>query len=301
MQRQEYALQTFVGLVRTMRPKQWTKNFVIYAGLVFDGQLLILDSLLRTTVGFVLLCAIASTVYIINDLVDIESDRQHPTKRNRALPSGQLPVPVAVLAAGLLPTVTLIVAVLLSPRFAIVLAAYLVLQILYSFSLKQIVILDVMAIAAGFLLRVAAGIVVISGVAFSPWLFSCVGLLALFLAISKRRGEYVMLGETAGEVRNTLGQYNLALLDDMMRLALTTMLMTYILYTIDAETAKIANINTSLATVPFVIYGVFRYLYLMHVKGEGSAPDEVLLRDRPLQIAIVLWGVMFVVLLYIVG
>lgn len=294
-------MQVLVGLIRTMRPRQWTKNVVIFAGIVFDGQLFAQEAFLRVVFAFGLLCVIAGSVYIINDLVDIESDRQHPVKRYRALPSGRLPVNFAVIAAVLLPTTALVSAWLLNERFAITLASYLVLQILYSFWLKQVVILDVMSIAAGFVLRVAAGIVVVGGIQFSPWLFSCVGLLALFLAIGKRRGEFLMLGDSAGSVRSTLKYYNLALLDDMMRIVLTSTLITYILYTIEAQTIKIVNINAALITVPFVIYGVFRYLYLIHVEGEGSAPDEVLLRDRPLQLAICAWAFTFIVLLYIIG
>lgn len=295
----ELRLPALIGLIRTMRPRQWTKNGIIFAGLVFDGQLLIPDSFLRVTVSFFLLCLVSSTIYIINDLVDIESDRQHPRKRLRALPSGQLPVRVAIAAAIVVPTVAVGLALLYSWKFAVVLVAYLVLHIAYSFRLKNVVILDVLSITAGFVLRVAAGVVVIEVAQFSPWLYGCAGMLALFLAIGKRRQELLELADQAGSVRVTFKHYNLALLDDMLRIAMIITMMSYILYTIEAPSPLLAGTNLALLTVPFVLYGMFRYLYLIHVKGEGSAPDEVLLKDRPLQWTLLLWGLTFVAILYL--
>jgi 4-hydroxybenzoate polyprenyltransferase len=297
---QESVLQAIIGLIRTMRPKQWTKNVIIYAGLVFDGQLFILDSFLRVTLSFFLLCLSASTIYIINDLVDIERDRQHPKKKYRALPSGQLHVRIAVVAAVIIPTVAIIVAALYSPYYAAILLFYIILNILYSFRLKHVVIIDVMTITAGYVLRVAGGVLVIDVAKFSPWLYAVTALFALFLAISKRRQELVMLADGAAEVRPIFKEYNLPLLDDMLRLVTTGTLITYILYTIEAPSVLLAGNNLALITVPFIMYVIFRYLYLIHVKGEGSAPDEVVLRDRPLQIAILLWGASFVFILYIV-
>lgn len=282
-----------------MRPKQWTKNGIVYAGIVFDGQLLNPDSFLRVTVSFFLLCLVSSTIYIINDLVDIESDRQHPRKRKRALPSGQLPVPLAIAAAIILPLVSVGLALAYSWRFAAVLIVYLILHIAYSLKLKHVVILDVLSITAGFVLRVAAGVVVIQVAQFSPWLYGCAGMLALFLAIGKRRQELLELAEQAGSVRVIFKHYNLALLDDMLRMAMIITMMSYILYTIEAPSVLLAGTNLALLTVPFVLYGMFRYLYLIHVKGEGSAPDEVLLKDRPLQVTLLLWGLTFVAILYL--
>lgn len=292
-------MQALIGLIRTMRPKQWTKNIIIYAGLVFDGQLLILDSLARVTVSFFLLSLIASTIYIVNDLVDIESDRQHPRKKYRALPSGQLPIPLAVAAAIILPIFSLLVAISYNPNFAVVLVAYFVLHILYSLALKNIVIVDIMAITAGFVLRVAAGVVVVKVANFSPWLYACTALLALFLALGKRRQEMLLLAENAQNIRITYKHYNLPLLDELLRVTTTSTFITYLLYTIEAPTIKVADTNVALITVPFVLYALFRYLYLIHVENEGSAPDEVLLTDRPLQIAIALWGLSFVAILYL--
>lgn len=284
-----------------MRPKQWTKNALIYAGLVFDGQLFRADSFLRVTLSFVLLCLAASTVYIINDLFDIERDKQHPKKRYRPLPSGQLPVPLAIAAAVILPIVTIGIALLYSPYFAVILIIYIGLNILYSFRLKHVVIIDVLTITAGYVLRVAGGVVVIQVAKFSPWLYAVTALFALFLAISKRRQELVMMKDSGAEqVRPIFKEYNLTLLDEMLRTVTTSTFIAYILYAIEAPTVLLAGNSLALLTVPFVIYGLFRYLYLIHVKGEGSAPDEVLLSDRPLQVTILLWGITFVLVLYVI-
>jgi 4-hydroxybenzoate polyprenyltransferase len=292
-------VQSLIGLIRTMRPRQWTKNAIIFAALVFDGQLFNAQAFLTVLVSFGLLCLISSTVYIINDLVDIESDRRHPTKRMRALASGQLSPKIAGVAAIIIPAVSLVIAVSYSPAFAVVLVLYVVLQLTYSFYIKNIVILDVLAVAAGFVLRVLAGVAVIDVARFSPWLYAVTALLALFLIIGKRRQELLLLADEAGSVRVTLRKYNLPLLDDMLRMVMTGTLISYLLYTIEEPSPLLRETNLALLTVPFVVYGIFRYLYLMHVRGDGGAPDEVLLKDRPLQIAIALWGLTFVGLLYL--
>lgn len=292
-------MQPILGLIQTMRPRQWTKNVIIYAGLVFDGQAFIAQSFLRVTAAYVLLCLISGAVYIINDLVDVESDRQHPTKRNRPIPSGRVPMGLARVAAVVLPLVVFALAFAFSPPFAAVIIAYFVLQLAYSFSLKRIVILDVLTVMMGFVLRVVAGVVVIEVARFSPWLYASTALLALFLIVGKRRQELLQLAEQAGTLRVTLRHYNLPLLDDMLRMVMTGTLITYLLYTIEAPSPLLAGTNLALLTVPFVLYGVLRYLYLIHVKGEGSAPDEVLLKDRPLMAAIVLWGITFLAILYL--
>jgi len=182
---------------------------------------------------------------------------------------------------------------------AVIIALYLIINLLYSFRLKHIVIIDVLSITSGFVLRVAAGVAVISVQAFSPWLYACTALLALFLAVGKRRQELIQMQEQAGAVREALNKYNLPLLDDMLRFVMVGTFMTYLLYTIERPSILLAGNNLTLATVPFVLYGLFRYLYLIHVEGEGSAPDEVLLKDRPLQVTILLWGLSFVLILYV--
>ncbi len=291
-------MRAFTGLIRTMRPKQWTKNLLfVFPALVFDGQLFILEPFLRVSAAFVLFCMVSGTVYIINDLVDVNSDREHPTKRNRPIPSGRLPVRVATVAAVLIPLVSLSLALWLSPPLAGILAIYLVLQLFYSFKLKHMVIIDVLTLMIGFILRVAAGVVVIQVENFSPWLYACTGLLALFLAIGKRRQELLTLGDGAVNVRQIFQEYNIPLIDDMLRVVTTGTLITYTLYTIEKPTD---GTNLALLTVPIVMYGLFRYLYLIHVRGEGSAPDEVLLKDRPLQLTLVAFGLTFIVILYIV-
>ena len=291
-------MRAFTGLVRTMRPKQWTKNLLfVFPAIVFDGQLFLLEPFMRVFAAFVLFCMISGTVYIINDLVDVSSDREHPTKRNRPIPSGRLPIPVAIAAAMVIPLLSLTLAVLLSPPLAGILAAYLALQLLYSFKLKHMVIIDVLTLMIGFIMRVAAGVVVIQVENFSPWLYACTGLLALFLAIGKRRQELLTLGDGAVNVRQIFREYNIPLIDDMLRVVTTGTLITYTLNTIEKPTD---GTNLALLTVPIVMYGLFRYLYLIHVRGEGSAPDEVLLKDRPLQATLVAFGLTFIVILYIV-
>lgn len=296
----ELTLQALWGLVRTMRPKQWTKNLLfVFPAIVFDGQLFEPDAFARVFLSFILLNLISGTVYIINDLVDIESDRRHPTKRNRPLPSGELPIKFATASAVIIPIIALLVALILSPPLALILILYLGLQICYSFWLKHMVLLDVLTITTGFVLRIAAGVVVIQVENFSPWLYVCGGLLALFLAIGKRRQELITLGEDAVNVRRIYKDYNLALIDDMMRVVTTSTFLTYTLYTIETPGRTLAGINLPLFSVPFVLYGLFRYLFLIHVRGEGSAPDEVLLKDRPLQAALVLFTLTHIIILYI--
>lgn len=292
-------LPLLISLIRAMRPRQWAKNVIVYAGIVFDGQLFVLSSFLTVTVSFVLLCLISSAIYIINDLVDIESDRQHPKKRFRAIASGALPVPVARVASVVLIVGSIGGALAFSPLLAVVLLSYLLLHLLYSWRLKRIVILDLMSVAGGFVLRVLAGVVVIHVQAFSPWLYACTGLLALFIVIGKRRQELLELGEAAGGIRLTLGQYSLPLLDDMLRMVITSTFIAYLLYTIEAPSVLLAGTKMGLLTVPFVLYALWRYLYLIHVEGDGSAPEDVLFRDRPLQISILLWGLTFVAILYL--
>ena len=291
-------MHSLTGLVRTMRPKQWSKNLLfVFPAIVFDGQLFNIGAFSRVFAAFVLLCMISGTVYIINDLVDIESDRNHPRKRKRPLPSGQLPVNIAKIATVVIPIFSLFVSILFSWQLTLVLICYLGLQIFYSFKLKHIVIIDVLTIMIGFILRVIAGVVVINVENFSPWLYACSGLLALFLIIGKRRQELIIQGDNAVNTREIFKSYNLPLLDDMLRVVTTGTLITYTLYTIEVET-KIGE-NLALLTVPFVLYGLFRYLYLIHVQGEGSAPDEVLLKDRPLQATLVLFALTYIIILYV--
>lgn len=297
-QKQGQMKDQFVGLVRTMRLKQWDKNGFVFVPLLFDGKLFQPNHFITTLAGFFLLSLTSSAVYIMNDLVDIEQDRAHPTKRNRPIPSGQLSKGVATAAALLIPLIVLPAAYLLQPVFAVVIAAYLVLQIAYSFLLKHIVIIDVMAIAAGFVLRVVAGVVLVTVVRFSPWLYLFTTMLALFLGFGKRRQEISQITGNGNNTRQILDQYNIALLDQMIVIVTATTVLTYALYTFSAE--GLPTDHSMMLTVPFVVYGIFRYLYLVHVRGEGGAPEEVLLKDRPMEVAILLWGIVVVLILYVI-
>jgi 4-hydroxybenzoate polyprenyltransferase len=288
------------ALLENMRPRQWTKNGFVFAGIVFDQKLLDLDSFVRVLTAFILLCMTASTIYLINDLVDIEKDRQHPKKRNRPLASGRLPLNVARIVALVLPVVAVAAAAVYSVPLAVVLIAYLVLHVAYSYWLKNIVILDVFAIAAGFVLRVIAGVVVIDLSNFSPWLYVIAGILSLFLAVGKRRQELVMMGEKAVQTREIFKEYTLRLLDDMLMLTLTSAAVSYTLYAIEAQSTSFVKPEYRLLTVPLVYYGLFRYMYVIHVKGHGGDPTDLIFEDRPLQIAFVSGVILLLILLYVV-
>jgi len=285
------------GLIRTMRPKQWTKNVFVFAALVFDRKLT--DPLLftKTIVAFILLCLISSTVYLINDLVDIEKDRQHPRKRQRPLPSGQLKPGVAIAAAVVIPAVCLPLSFLLDFYFGLIVTGYLLVMIAYSFWLKNIVIMDVLTIASGFVLRVAAGVPMVQVERFSPWLYVCTTLLALFIGFGKRRHELFLLQTNANNHRAVLNDYNRAFLDEMMGVVTASTVMAYSLYTFSAE--GLPPNHAMMLTIPFVLYGIFRYLYLIHVREEGGTPEEIILRDKPLLADVLLWGLTVIVILYL--
>lgn len=281
-----------------MRPRQWTKNLLVYAPLFFDSKALELESLLRTTAAFFLLCLMSGAIYIMNDLVDIDNDRQHPTKRNRPLAAGDLSPNVARAVAAILVVSSLLAGFYLSIGFGIVLLAYFLVQIAYSFYLKNIVLLDALTVSAGFILRVAAGVAVIQVERFSPWLYVCTGFLALFIALGKRRQELILLGQEAGNHRVILNEYTVDLIDRLIAIVTTSAVVAYSLYTFLAE--GLPENNLMMLTIPFVLYAVFRYLYLIHVRHEGGAPEEIFLRDRPMQASMALWAVIVFVVLYII-
>lgn len=282
-----------------MRPRQWPKNAFVFVALLFDGKLFDLPSVLAVVAAFVLLCLMSGAVYLMNDLVDIESDRRHPTKKNRPLPSGRLSPRVAAIAAALLAGVSLVAGYFLSIELAVILLLYLLSQIAYTFKLKHIVLLDVLTIAAGFVLRIAAGVAVIEVERFSPWLYVFGGFLALFMALGKRRAELVLLGADAGNHRAILEDYNLDLIDRLQSVVMTSAVVAYSLYTFLAEGLP-AN-HAMMLSIPFVLYGIFRYLYLIHIRQEGGAPEEILLRDRPLQITLLLYAAVVFIALYILS
>jgi len=279
-----------------MRPKQWTKNVFIFAALVFDEKLFVPAYLGRVVAGFALFCLLSSTVYVINDLADMEKDRRHPKKRHRPLASGALNPQVAKVAAALLPIIALPLSFWLSPAFGFIALGYLALNLAYSFGLKDLVILDVLIVAAGYVLRVAAGTVIIPVERFSPWLYVCTTLGALFISFAKRRHELLFLEANSGQHRASLEEYSRHLLDEMIVVTAATTIIAYSLYTFSAPNLP-AN-HSMMLTIPFVLYGVFRYLYLIHIKNEGGNPDEIFLKDVPLLLDILLWGVAVVVVLY---
>ncbi|MGD9028302.1 MAG: decaprenyl-phosphate phosphoribosyltransferase [Anaerolineae bacterium] len=287
------------ALIRTMRPKQWAKNVFVFAPLIFDEKLFNPRYLTRSIAGFLLLCLTSGTVYIINDLADIEKDRNHPQKRHRPLASGQLGTQTATVAAAAIPLVALPIGFLVDHVLGWILVGYLLVQIGYSLWLQDVVIVDVMIVASGFLLRVAAGVPLVEAERFSPWLYVCMTLLALLIGFGKRRHELVLLEENAGEHRHSLQDYNLPLLDHVISIVTASTLLTYALYTFSAP--NLPRNQTMMLTIPFVLYGIFRYLYLIHVMEMGGAPEEIVLSDRPLQAAIVLWGLSVVVVLYILS
>lgn len=283
-------------LLQSMRPRQWTKNAFVFAALVFDQKLTVPRYFLAALAAFVIFCVLSSAVYVINDLADVEKDRQHPTKKNRPIASGRLSARAAAAAGVLLPLVALPLGFTLDWRFGLVALAYFAENLLYSFWIKKVVIVDVLMIALGFVLRVAGGVVVVDVQRFSPWLYICMTLLALFLGFGKRRHELMLTSGQGNLTRHSLIEYSINLLDHMIGIVTATTVMAYSLYTFSASGLP-AN-DAMMLTIPFVLYGIFRYLYLIHVRGDGGAPDELLLRDRPLQIAVVLWGLTAVAIMY---
>lgn len=293
----QFLYTNIYGLLRTLRPRQWIKNGLVFMALVFDQKLTIWPLLLRTTFAFILFCMISSTVYIINDLADIEKDKQHPKKKRRALPSGQMKPWFAILSAVAILAVCLPLSFWLDPYFGLIVVIYLLLNLAYSFALKNVVIIDVMIVAAGFVLRVAAGVIVAEAERFSPWLYVCTIFLALFMAIGKRRHELSYLAEGANSHRKSLDHYTMPLLDGMIQVVTTSAIIAYSLYTFSAE--NLPPNHTMMLTIPFVIYFVFRYQYLVHVKGEGGAPEMLLYTDRPLLLDVLLWGLSVILIMYV--
>lgn len=282
-----------------MRPRQWTKNGFVFVALFFDGKLLEVEYLLPTVGAFILLCLMSSAVYIMNDLADIESDRQHPVKKKRPLPAGTLNPQVALIAAVIFAIGSLAAGFLLNWQFGLVLLTYLLSQVAYSFWLKHVVLLDISIVTAGFVLRIAAGVTVIDVQRFSPWLYLFGGFLALFMVLGKRRHELTLLGSKADSHRAILKEYNLDLIDRLLGMVTTSAVVSYSLYTFLSE--GLPENHLMMLTIPFVLYGIFRYLYLIHVQETGGAPEEILLRDRPFQVTLACFALVVFLTLYIFG
>jgi 4-hydroxybenzoate polyprenyltransferase len=286
-----------LNLLYSLRPRQWTKNLFVFGALVFAQKLGDSGAVIKATIAFVIFCALSGAVYLINDVLDREQDRRHPLKATRPIASGALGVPVAVAAAAVLAAAALGAAGTLGLAFFAVAAAYLVLQLAYSTFLKHIVILDVLTIAAGFTLRAVGGGAAIM-VPVSHWLVLCTALLALFLALSKRRHELVLLAGTATEHRRILEDYSPYLLDQMISVVTASTLISYAFYTISPETTQKFGTPLLSLTIPFPLYGIFRYLYLVHQKDLGGSPSDLLLADRPLLATTALWAIAVVLIIY---
>ncbi len=285
-----------IALIKAMRPRQWVKNILIFAAVVFDRKIGYPSALLSTIAGAILFSLIASAIYLINDISDVEQDRNHPTKKNRQIASGKLPIPTARFAALLLLVVSLALAYLLSPGFSLVCLVYIIANLSYSLWLKHIPLIDVLALASFYVIRVAAGVTIINVDRFSPWLYIATTFLALFLGIGKRRAELINGQQDGNQSRKVLTGYTLSYLDQLIMIVLTITIVTYSLYTFSAP--NLPENHVTMLTIPFVIYGVFRYLYLIQVEGHGEAPEEILLTDRPSQINLVLWSITILLIFY---
>jgi 4-hydroxybenzoate polyprenyltransferase len=288
---------TFRLLLISLRPEQWTKNLFVFAGVLFGGHLLDVPAMLRALAAFAVFCALSGVVYIFNDLADRAADQQHPLKRLRPIASGRLSSSTAAIAATVLGVVSLAAAVLLSPMFAVLSVTYVALLVLYSVVLKHLVIIDALTIAAGFVLRAAAGAVAVF-VPISHWLLVCTTLLALFLVLSKRRHELTLLADGAMTHRPILEEYSPYLLDQMIAVVTASTLVAYSVYSTSTETAERLNTTRLGLTIPFVLYGIFRYLYLVHQKRAGGSPADLLLTDRPLLACVGLWALSVALILY---
>ncbi len=304
-------LNRWYSLLIALRPRQWIKNAALFIGLIFAQQLLLWPSFLRVGIGFIVFCVASSSIYLLNDMLDLEKDRQHPVKRHRPIASGRLPISWAITAMSLLLVLccAFLGVIFFLPAkshdmyvsfggsnllFTGIVVIYLLLMACYSIYLKHIVLIDVFVIASGFVLRILASAVVIP-VVISPWLYLVTCFLSLFLALGKRRHEIVLLRGEAGNHRQILKEYSLPLLDQLIMITVTCTLVSYSIYTVETPTGN----HHLITTIPFVLYGMFRYLYLIYMKMAGGGPEEVLLRDRPLLVTVVVCTILIIGVLYL--
>jgi len=295
--RREHATGSFADWWQLVRPTQWSKNLLLFAALIFARHLFDAGDVATVVAAFACFCAVASGAYVMNDLRDCERDRRHPLKSKRPLPAGRVSRGTALRVALVLMGAGLAAAFTLGAGFGTLTTAYLLLQVAYTFSLKEMVILDVMSIATGFVLRAVAGGVVID-VPISPWLIICTFLLALFLGFSKRRHELVLLEDGATEHREALREYSPYFLDQMISVVTASTVVAYASYTASPEVQEKLGTDKLYLTIPFVLFGIFRYLYLVHQREEGGNPTQLLLSDRPLQADILLWVLTACMVLY---
>lgn len=290
-------LNVFKNIVITMRPKQWVKNVFIFTGLIFSRNLFQVDLLAKASVGFILFSLAASSVYIFNDIQDIERDRQHPEKRKRPLPAGLLSVQTAYVVSIALTIFALVAGYFLNKMFFAILVAYVVMNIAYTLKIKDMVILDVMFIAFGFVIRVLAG-TVLADVRPSDWLIICTITISLFLGFSKRRHELSLMGNNSNNHRKVLTHYSIPFLDQMIAVATACTVMSYALYTVAEETVTRFETRNLVFTIPFVLYGIYRYFYLIHQKEKGGNPTSAVLADLPLFLDGVLWLIAVILIIY---
>ncbi len=285
------------SILKEMRLHQWIKNTFVLIPLVFDRQLFSIEPLSTTIIGFFLFCFVSSSVYLINDIMDVEADRKHPKKKFRPIASGALPIPIAIIAAIILVSISIVAGYFLSQSFLLILLIYFLINLAYSLRLKHTPLLDVMIIATGFVLRVAAGVSIIQVERFSPWLYVVTTVLALFFGLGKRRGELATIQQNNNEQRRVLDGYTIPLLDQLITIISATTIISYSLYTFSAP--NLPDNHAMMLTIPFAIYGIFRYLYLIQVKNEGGAPDELVLSDRPLQVTFLFFAISVVIIFYL--
>ncbi len=281
------------AFLRTCRPSQWTKNLVVFAALIFARKVGDPDFLVSAVLAFFLFSFLSSSVYVLNDVLDRDEDRRHPLKKTRPVASGALPVPTALAGALALAAVALVLGFRLSPPFGLTLLAYFALNLLYSVRLKEIVGLDVLSISVGFVLRAIGGVEALAGkvddVLLSPWLLVCTLFLSLLLALCKRRNELAVLGEEAASHRPVLAHYSIAFVDHLIVIVAGATILAYSIYTIWPATVEKFDTDRLVYTIPFVVYGIFRYLYVVYREGMGGNPSEVLYRDRPILATLGLW------------
>ena len=285
------------SLFISMRPRQWSKNTLVFAGLLFAKDFLIISKIVEALIAFVLFCLASSSAYLLNDIIDRSSDAQHPKKRRRPIASGKLSPFAAFACAMIFAVGSLVAAFRLDGQFALVLTAYILLTLAYSFFFKYVIILDVLIIASGFVFRAMAGAYAIQEEV-SSWLIICTIFLALFIALGKRRAEIVALGDHAGDVRKTLAQYDVRYLDHLIIISTAACLMAYALYTLDPGTVAKFGSRSLVFTLPFVIYGLFRYLYLIYHKNLGEAPENAILGDLPILLCVGLYLATVTVIVY---
>jgi len=282
--------------IKLIRVKQWTKNLIIFSGLIFSENLFHSLLIEKSIAAFILFCFLSSSIYIANDICDLENDRQHPLKKERPLPAGLIPVKGAIILGVVLSLFVFVCAYYLNPVFFRICVIYFVTFIVYSLFLKNVVIVDVLVISCGFVMRAIAGAVVID-VRYSPWFMVCTFLLSLFLALAKRRHEILLLNDNATAHRKILDEYSTYYLDQMISVVTPSTIIAYTIYTLSPDAIS-KNLEY---TVPFVVYGIFRYLYLVHQKGKGGRPELILLTDIPLLVNITIWGLLCVYIIYFVS